>query len=452
MTRAPFCLLGLALAQAQAATFVVRQEGPLRSVAEAVRSARAGDFIRIEPGVYQGNLLLDKTLVLEGSGRPVIRGDGNGSAIRVTAPGCTIRNLVIEHSGGMLVDEDSGILLQSDRNRIEHNELRDVLFGIYFFNSADNTVTDNFIRGRPERELGERGAGIHIWNSQRNTILRNTITQMRDGMYLQNASQSVISGNRIYNLRYGLHYMFSDDNKFEDNQFYDNVAGAAIMYSRRIEFRRNAFVHNRGFSSFGILFQDSDDCLSEYNAIVDNAVGIFLESLRGSVFRRNLVAANDIAIQAFSSASKDTFLQNNFIDNVSPVQVIGRQTEVLWSRGGTGNYWSEYDGYDMDGNGIGDVPFKIQNVFERMEGNYPRLRLYLFSPAARALALSEKMFPVIVGSREVDDHPLMKPVDLTGAPGVGVVGRWEKTPLQGLAFPAAMFAAAMAVIAKGRRR
>jgi nitrous oxidase accessory protein len=177
--------------------------------------------------------------------------------ISLLAPGCSIRGFRIEQSGGMLVYEDSGILLKSDGNHIENNQLRDVLFGIYFFRANHNTIAGNVLYGRKELGFGERGAGIHIWNCADNTITGNTITDMRDGMYLQNADRSVIRGNRVFAVRYGLHYMYSNDNVFEDNIFEDNVAGAAIMYSRNIRFWRNAFVHNRGFSSFGVLFQDS---------------------------------------------------------------------------------------------------------------------------------------------------------------------------------------------------
>lgn len=386
--------------------------GPIRSIAEAITQAAPGDIIRVAPGVYQGNLTLRRQVVLEGMGKPVIRGDGNGSVITVLANGCAIRGFVVEHSGAMLVDEDSGILLRSNGNTIAHNELRDVLFGVYFFHANGNTVADNELRGRAWLEVGERGSGIHIWNSSGNSILRNVISYMRDGMYLQNAYQSVISGNRVSRLRYGLHYMFSDDNRFEDNDFYDNVAGAAIMYSRRIEFRRNSFVHNRGFSSFGLLFQDSHDCIAEDNTIADNAVGIFMETLTNTVFRRNTVAANDIAVQAFSSAERDIFTRNNFIHNLSPFQLIGKVTDIRWSEGGTGNYWSGYAGYDLNGDGIGDVPFKIQNLFEHLEANFPRLRIYLFSPAAQALAASERSFPVLEPARTFDPAPLMRPLPL----------------------------------------
>jgi nitrous oxidase accessory protein len=386
--------------------------GPIRSIREAVAQAQAGDTIRVQPGVYQGNVILDRQVTLEGMGKPVIRGDGYGSVVTTLANGCVIRGFILEHSGPMLENEDSGILLKSNGNVVADNDLRDVLFGVYFFQADGNTVTGNVLRGRAWLETGERGSGIHIWNSSSNAILHNIISEMRDGMYLQNAYHTVVAGNRAHHLRYGLHYMFSDDNRFEDNDFYDNVAGAAIMYSHRIEFRRNSFMHNRGFSSFGILFQDSHNCVAEDNTISDNAVGIFMETLTDSQFRRNTIAGNDIAVQAFSSAEHDIFTENNFIANLSPFQLVGRVTDIQWSESSRGNYWSAYDGYDLNDDGIGDVPFKIQNLFEGLEANYPRLRLYLLSPASQALATAERSFPVLEGPRTVDPAPLMRPMPL----------------------------------------
>ena len=381
-----------------------------RSLRQAIEAAARGDVIRVQPGTYIGNLVLDKPVTLEGTGRPVIRGDGRGSTIVITAERCAVRGFAIERSGDRLEEEDSGILLKSRQNTIEGNDLRDVLFGIYLFHSDDNRIIGNVIEGRATLEIGERGSGIHVWNSAGNAIVGNTITRARDGMYFQNAYRSVVRGNRITELRYGLHYMYSDDNLFEDNLFSDNIAGAAIMYSKRIAFRHNLFIHDRGVNSFGILFQGDDDCQAEENLVVDNSVGIFMEALKTSIFRRNLVAANDTAIEIFSSASGNTFEANNFVENLSPVWVVGRHTETQWNGLRQGNYWSEYSGYDLDGDGVGDVPFRIQNVFEHMEGNYPRLRLYLSSPAAQALALAEKAFPVLGNWEEYDRLPLMKPV------------------------------------------
>jgi nitrous oxidase accessory protein len=125
-----------------------------------------------------------------------------------------------------------------------------------------------------------------------------------------------------------------------------------------------------------------------------------------------LIAENDVAIVMFSSADENVFTGNNFVENLSPMHVIGRSTTTRWSEDGRGNFWGNYDGYDLDVDGIGDVPHKVQNVFEFMEGNYPRLRLYLNSAAAQALALAEKTFPVLKSSREIDRAPLSRPSPL----------------------------------------
>jgi len=433
-----------------ARTLVVGPGGQFPDIHAAIGAAANGDTIGVRGGTYEGNLVLDKPVALEGVSWPLLRGTGKGSVITVIAAGCSIRGFRIEHSGGMLVDEDSGILLKSDGNRVENNQLRDVLFGIYFFHSNHNTVAGNSLYGRKELGFGERGAGIHIWYSIDNTIVQNTITDMRDGMYLQNADQSVIRGNRVFSVRYGLHYMYSNDNVFEDNTFENNVAGAAIMYSRNIRFRRNAFVHNRGFSSFGVLFQDSQNCVSEQNLFVDNVVGIFMEALRDSRFQRNLIASNDTAIEVFSSAEHNDFVANNFVANLSPISIVGKTSNIRWDRDGTGNYWSDYKGYDLDGNGIGDVPFRIQNLFEHLEGNRPRLGIYFFSPASQALAAAEQSFPVIEGSHEFDHFPLMRPVDCQISIPEGSNVRRGSVALAGI--PASMFFIAAWVMWRGRKR
>jgi nitrous oxidase accessory protein len=399
----------LGAASAHGETLIVGA-GKFQSIQGAIDAAHAGDTVQVQVGTYTGNLILNKKIVLEGIHRPVLHGEGVGSVITIVAEGCTVKGFIIEHCGGDLTREDSGVLLKSNRNVIEENELRDILYGIYLYSSNSNTLRRNHIRGRPELDVGARGAGLHLWNSPNNIIEDNSITEERDGIYIQNCNDNAVRRNRVTNLRYGLHYMFSDRNVFEDNLFSNNIVGAAIMYSNKIEMRRNAFVHNRGFSSFGILFQECNELLAEENFIVDNATGIFMEALRKTTFRHNTIANNDVALKMFSNSDANVFTENNFVNNLSPLQLVGRSTTTKWSENGRGNFWSEYEGYDLNEDGRGDVPLKIQNVFEYMEGNHPRLRLYLESPAARAMAVAEKTFPILRGSSEVDEAPLMKPV------------------------------------------
>ncbi len=415
----------------------------------AIEQAQPGDTILILPGTYIGNLVFDRQVAVSGVGRPVIRGEGYGSVITITADKCSVAGLIIERSGNMLVDEDAGILLKSTGNLVENNELRDVLYGIYLLGSDGNKIIGNTIAGRALPDLGSRGSGIHIWNSSNNLLERNTIFNARDGIYFQNAYHSTIRGNHIYNLRYGLHYMFSDDNIFEDNEMVSNVAGAAIMYSKRIQFRRNVFMHNRGFSSFGILFQDAEHCIAEDNVISDNAVGIFMESLRNSTLQRNLISANNLAMQIFHSASNNAFENNNFVENLSPIEVIGGHTDNKWN-GAVGNYWSDYEGYDLDGDGIGDVPHTIYNAFNQMEGDFPRLRIYLYSPAAKALEIAERSFPVFRHSPETDEHPRMTPASVSF--DFSKTGTPVRQRSLAVACPALAVALVMLLFVKGARR
>jgi nitrous oxidase accessory protein len=179
-------------------------------------------------------------------------------------------------------------------------------------------------------------------------------------------------------------------------------------------------------------------------------VGLFFEALRNSKIRSNLIAANDTALQVFMSASRNTFERNNFVANLRPIELIGSRTDNEWNGSAAGNYWSDYDGYDLDGDGIGDVPHRIENVFAHLEGDRPRLRLFFFSPAAQALAFAERNFPVLRASEEIDRLPLMRHVDTASpAPDVGspVRADWRWG-----AVPAVIGLAAAACIARGRLR
>jgi len=383
---------------------------------QRIERALAGDTLAVASGTHEGNILLDKKLVLLGEGMPIIRGTGKGSCVVITADSCMISGFVIERSGSDLMAENAGILVKSDYNKLMNNDLRDILFGIYLLQADRNEVSDNVIVGRKEIDYGQRGSGIHIWNSHHNRFRGNTVSFARDGFYIQYASHTLIELSTVSNVRYGLHYMYADSNRFLRNRFTDNVAGAAIMYSRQIDFRHNVFARNRGYASYGLLFQDCKRVTADSNVIVDNAVGMFFEASSGNRFYRNIIAQNDVALQMFQNSTGNFFSENNFIDNLNPLSIVGKQTESSWSPERRGNYWSSYDGYDLDNDGIGDVPMKIQNTFQYLEGQYPNLRLYLYSPASQALAVATTAFPIININEERDVAPLMHPVDLSQIP------------------------------------
>lgn len=387
-----------------------------QTLQERIASARPGDTVKVRGGIWEGNIILDRRITLAGEVKPVIRGSGRGSTVTITADSCTISGFVVEHCGTMLVGEDAGILVRSRGNRIIGNQLRDILFGVYLLRGTGTVVAGNQITGRRQLEPGQRGSGIHIYDSPRNTLTHNTITDVRDGIYIQNANHTFIEGNRVFDVRYGLHYMYADSNTFLYNRFENSTAGAAIMFTRGIVMRHNVFGRNRSFSAFGVLLQDCHGLTADSNLIVDNVVGLFLENSKGNRFRHNVIARNDLAMQMFQNAEGNTFTENAFIDNLSPLLIVGKRTGTFWSDAGRGNYWSAYDGYDLDDDGIGDIPMQIQNVFQYLEGRNGAVRLFLYSPASQALATAASAFPVMRVTEESDPRPLMKPFDMRGLP------------------------------------
>jgi nitrous oxidase accessory protein len=383
------------------------------SLQPAVDAARPGATIEVPPGTYDGDLFIDKPLRLVGRNRPLLRGSGSGSVVLVRADGVTLEGFDIDgRGGGDLGRDSSGVHVAARDAVIRDCRITNALFGVYLMEAHGSTVERCRIRGIPGKDPGEKGSGIHAYNTERFRFLNNEVVDARDAIYLQNASKGIIRGNRARDMRYGLHYMFSDDNLFEDNVFENGAAGSAIMYSERIIFRRNQFIHNRGFASVGLLLQQCDDVLAESNLIADNARGIFLEGTQRVVFRGNIVAQSDAAIVAFDSAKATRFEGNAFVGNMTPLLLVGKRLDAVF----LANYWSGHAEPDLDGDGRTERPYRLTSVFDHMRGNLTAADLYVDGFAGTALSLAETAFPVLEPFRVVEESPLASPPALPDVP------------------------------------
>jgi nitrous oxidase accessory protein len=379
----------------------------------AIDAAAPGSTVEVEPGEYRGDLVIDKPLRLLGRGRPLLVGSGSGSVVRVRAADVTVEGFEIDgRRGGNLGRDSAGVHSSGLRTTLRDLRIRDSLFGVYLREAHDSAVLSCRIRGIAGLGPGERGSGIHLWDTQRFRLERNDIAEVRDGFYIQSSSNGVVRGNSARDLRYGLHYMFSDDNVFEGNTFENGDAGTAIMYSKRIVFRRNRFLRNRGYASVGLLFKTCDDVLAEDNLIADNARGIFLDDAYRAIFRRNLVAGSDVAIVLYTGSGGVRFEGNSFVGNMSPLNLVGKRTDTVF----LGNYWSENDEPDLDGDGRSDRPYRLASVFDHLRGNLTAADLLAGSFAAAALGAAERTFPVLEQVAAEDTEPLARPPALLDVP------------------------------------
>jgi len=378
-----------------------------------VDQAPAGATVVVPAGTYRGDLFLDRAITLRAQGDVTLIGSGHGSVVRVRAAGVTIEGFAIDgQRGGDLGRDSSGIHVTGADATIRRCRIRNALFGIYLRESSGTVVEDVEVVGIMGLAPGEKGSGIHLWNSQGFRLERNIIKDVRDGFYVQSSAGGIIRGNRVSEIRFGLHYVFSDDNLFEDNIFEDGAAGAALMYSRRIIFRRNQFLRNRGFASVGLLLKACDDVVAEDNLLADNARGIFLEGSSRNTFRRNVVAGSDAAVVLYDSVSLNRFEANSFVANRTPLLLVGARTDTVF----TGNYYTSNFEPDLDGDGASDRAFTLSSVFDHFRGNVIAADLLVDTPAAEALGLAERTFPVLRRISVADPRPLARAPRLSAVP------------------------------------
>jgi len=390
--------------------------GPGELISEVLRRAEPGDIVRLTGNEYRETLLIDVPVVLTGEGMPVIRGGYEGNVIQVTAPGAVIEGVHVSESGPQLTKDLAGILVEADSVTIRNSVITESLHGIYVKGANDALISGNRIEGRLDLIESDRGNGIHLWNSHGNRILDNEILNTRDGIYFSFANNTEVERNHVHDVRYGLHYMYSNENSFSDNLFERNIAGAALMYSEGILFSENTFARCRGYRAYGILLQSMSGVTARSNLILDNSRGLFLNNTDTGRFDGNDIVDNDLAIQLNGGCDNNIFVRNNFLDNLSELLLDVSDRETRWADDDLGNHWSRYRGYDLEGDGIGDVPFSIQNVFQVMETRVPEVRFYLLSPAAEVLRAAEKALPIL-GLGDVEDPlPAMRPVDNRDVP------------------------------------
>jgi nitrous oxidase accessory protein len=376
------------------------------SVAAAVRAARAGDHIRVERGYYEERVVIDKPLRLTGIDRPTLSGGGAGDVIRVKAADVVIEGFIVRDSGADLTDQNAGIYIEpgADRAIVRDNALVYNLFGLWIERVKDVRIEGNVITGKRDLASAQRGNGIQLYNTTGARIIANNISFARDGIYVDVSHHAVFRGNRIHHLRYGTHYMNSYFNLWEDNESYLNRGGLALM-----EVRNQVVRNNRawGNTDHGIMLRTIQDSTIEGNVVAGNSRGFFIYDAEYNALRGNLVIGNRVGVHLWAGSIHNEVEGNDFVQNRDQIRYVASKDEVWGAK--TGNYWSNYAGWDRDGDGIGDIPYEASDVVDRLVWRYPLVKLLLNSPAIQSLRLAARQFPLLRAPSVVDRHPRMRP-------------------------------------------
>ncbi|MET0101780.1 MAG: nitrous oxide reductase family maturation protein NosD [Sedimenticola sp.] len=373
---------------------LAEQDAGYPSLQQMIDDAEPNEVLTPEPGTYSGPLTIDKPVTLDGQGQVTIDAGGKGSVIYLETDGATVKNLQLVNSGSSHNDIDSGVQVRGNFNVVKDNVIEDSLFGVDLQQSEHNVVRRNRISSKDE-ELGMRGDAIRLWYSFNNKITENVVRDSRDIVVWYSADNE-ITRNDAKRGRYSLHFMYSQYNKVEENHFEDNAVGIFLMYSDGIEVRNNHIAKASGPTGVGIGFKETSDLIVENNEVLNCATGLYIDVSpfqpdTFNYFHNNLIAYNGVGVRWLNDWHGNIFQENKFKGNVTQVMVTGGKTANRneW----IGNHWDDYEGFDLDKDGVGDKPYQLYSYADRIWMDVPSAQFFKGSPMLEVLDFLERLAP-----------------------------------------------------------
>lgn len=408
---------------------------PKNDLQKALNASQSGDIITLGAGTYFGNFIINKKITLRGSytdndniKKSIIDAQGKGHALVLNNTDITIEKLTLTNWGGDIAKKNSGIYYHDKTNNkkvsnliIKDNELIGDGFGVFLSHADKATVSGNRIKGNIALPSVDRGNGIQIEDVTNSHIFNNEVSQVRDGIYVTSSQCNIIEQNTMHHLRYGVHYMYSYDDTVINNNAHHTRAGYALMSSHRL-----AIIANKTSDSedYGFLLNFISQSSLSHNHISNvwskpekkvmgrEGKGLFIYNSSDNTITQNIVDTAEIGIHLTAGSENIRIYGNNFLNNPTQVKYVPNKDQE-WSKKGKGNYWSNYLGWDMDNNGIGDTIFEPNDGIDKLVWQYPEMKMIMSSPAILILRWMQKQFPVLKPSGIKDSYPLIFPALIT---------------------------------------
>jgi nitrous oxidase accessory protein len=390
-------------------TYTVCQQCEFSTITSGIEVSSPGDTLIFEPGTYSSpGVEITKPLVLIGRKGAVLDGGGKDYILKIRSDSVSVSGFELVNSGRSYTKDYAAIYI--DRTSgfvISNNVIRESFYGILVEKSKNGRIVENKVFGTATRE-DQSGNGVHLWDCDSVVISQNEIAGMRDGIYLEFVDGSLVNDNYSYhNVRYGLHFMFSNHDEYRNNTFENNGAGVAVMFSKFINMRENLFLENWGGASYGLLLKEIYDAEIEHNIFRENTVAINVDgSTRINYFNNDFIS-NGWAVKVTGGCYENIFSYNNFLGNSFDVSYNSKMNDNRFEF----NHWGEYNGYDLDRDGIGDVPYRPVKLFSYVVNRTPESIVLLRSLFIDILNFSEKVSPVFTPDNLVDPSPLILQAD-----------------------------------------
>lgn len=381
-------------------------QATVSSLEERIAGARRGERIVLPAGTYRIDREVQVAVPLElvGEGMPVIEGTGSHGLLRVMADSVTIRGITFRNVATSYMEDRAAVRFDSvTACAVVDSRFEDTFFGVYLAGSNNCEIRGNTFRGTGGNET-RSGNAIHLWTTTGTTIADNDISGHRDGIYLEFARHVMVRHNKSSrNHRYGLHFMLSDSSDYVDNSFSSNSAGIAVMYTKHVTMRGNRFADHWGAGDYGLMLKGISDGILEDNTFSGNSTALFLEGANRLTLRDNTFERNGWAIRLLGNSEENRFSGNRFQGNSFDVATNSKAQSNRFD----GNAWDQYRGYDLNGDGIGDVPHPPVRLFSLLVQQDESSLILLRSLLVDLLEMAERVMPVLTPTALEDPHPVM---------------------------------------------
>ena len=353
--------------------------------------------IGVRGAAYHGNIVIRRPVALRGDGTAVIDGGGIGTVLSVESDDVSIENLSVRHSGHRQTTEDAGIRAKGARIRVIDVRIQDSLFGISFGPCLQCLIDHSRVEGLSGVDAELRGDGIKLWESSDSVVKRSVVEDARD-VVVWYSRRVTLDANTVRRCRYGTHLMYAHDSSVQNSRLEGNVVGIFSMYSSRLHVERNVLAGARGAAGMGIGFKESDGVELTGNWIVGNTTGVYLDRTPHTAsqlvtFTDNMIALNEVALGFLGSEAGLSFERNDFHQNVALVD-FDAEGEPLQARF-SHNHWTEYAGYDLNADSVGDVPFELKQLSRELGDSTPSLKLFQGTVAFAMIDAIAHVVPVL---------------------------------------------------------
>ncbi|WP_332650247.1 right-handed parallel beta-helix repeat-containing protein [Lysinibacillus sp. 54212] len=360
-----------------------------------IDEAEDGAVIQLEARVYEGDIIINKPITIEGQSDTVIKGKRD-SETTVTIEGAsdvTIRNVMIDTKGTALV------VKQSEQVRLQNLSMWHVQKGIVIQKSKDISVSGSKIGGN-DLHYAKKGNGVAVYNSETVGLIDNEIRAVQDGFYIEGVKDITIERNIVKDSRYGTHFMYSSEGSVRDNHYTRNVTGLMIMMTADLQLENNSIFYQEGFNGTGITLFDAHKMVLQHNNIIGNRIGLTLQSTTDIQALNNLFQMNQTAVESIKSSRSNRAMKNIFIGNL--VNARSDQSGLMLSN----NFYDDYSGIDLNGDGTGEEAYVALQSFGQWMVRKPVYQYFVESPSIVLLNTIDKRANLSTKDILVDDAPL----------------------------------------------